>query len=173
MPAKKQAAPRETVIYAPPRGPSLTTVLVIGLIAFIAYDRWNHHRGDDGAAPDRGRVDRRLAADLSAAIDGNKVAAVYFAKICKGVAARLEIDGKSSTPMITRRQEAFELAGNVGQFATDGIDGMSFRDLPDVLTEHFADAGFDNETKDGELTAKDRDTLVDAWNELAAAFGSL
>ena len=172
MPETESVTPQPTIVYQQPRGPSLQTLLLIGLFAFVTYDKWSGG-DDDKPAPDRDRVDRRLAADLSDAINGDQVAAVYFSKICKGVASRLEIDGRSATPVITRRQEAFELAGNVGQFATNGIDGMSFRDLPAVLAEHFADAGFDNDTKGGELTAKDRDALVDAWNELATAFGSI
>lgn len=165
--------PAPQVIYANSGGSSLTTILMFGVIGFLIWDRYQQPAPDDGTDPDRGRIDRKLAADLSAAIGANPEAATYFSKLCRGVSARLEIDGDHPTPIFTRKQEAFELAGNVGQLATSGINGMSFLDLPDVLVKHFAAAGFDDQTKGGELTASDRKALVLAWQQLSDAFEAI
>jgi antirestriction protein ArdC len=153
----------------------LGTLMIGGAYAYriatadtsVVPDR-DRDRDDDRRRPDRKLVDLIEDARVSQAH------AVYFAKVCDGVANAVAADGDSEKPTIDQRAEATAIVGNVGKIATQGNDAANYRRLPDAIDAAFT--GVFPKDKDtgemvgGELTKSDRTEYVRRWRELAAAF---
>jgi hypothetical protein len=99
--------------------------------------------------------------------------AIYFAKVCVGIANRLEVDGRSSAPIFDQRKEAVDLVGTVGSLAIAGNDAANYQQLPAVITQAFQgvwESGQDGKLKAGPLTEADRKEVINRWRKLADAF---
>jgi hypothetical protein len=146
----------------------LAMLTVISVLAWMLYQGNTPAPAPPAPAPVAG--DFVDADALARVMVGEKAKehAIYFSKLCSGVAGRLEIDLASSSPIIDQRSEAAALFGIVGDFATMP-EGTQYKGLDKVI-ESTGVAVFGEELAGGELSKDDQKNLVTAWQELSAAF---
>jgi hypothetical protein len=165
-----------------PRGVNWIAVIAVLMLSFIFFTGctgvlggaayYFYSRVDaDGAKP---RPDSRVELVKSIKDAGVSSAhAVYFSKVCTGVANRLDVDAESKTPIFDQRKEAVDLVGLVGALAVAGNDAANYKRLPVVITEAFKDvweSDKDGKLKAGPLTKADHTEVVTRWRKLATAF---
>jgi hypothetical protein len=184
--APRKSSTQETttdVDYAePPRGVNWAA-LIVGLLLFCVFFTgctgvlggaayYFYGRVDaDGAKP---KPDSRVELVQSIEDAGISSAhAVYFSKVCTGVANRLDVDADSKAPVFDQRKEAVDLVGLVGSLAVAGNDAANYKRLPDVIEDAFEDvweSDKDGKLKAGPLTKDDHKEVVTRWRKLATAF---
>jgi hypothetical protein len=141
-----------------------------GTLAFVGYKIYD--RVVDTDAEPKPVPSDRLAKSIED-VGVSVPHAVYFSKVCDGVAHRLEADAETKTPIFDQRKEAFDLVGNVGSLAVAGNDAANYKRLPDVIVQAFDDvweSDRDGRFKAGPLTEMDRKQVIIRWQKLADAF---
>lgn len=151
----------------------------VGVSAYIWRVVSQESAPSDDRDRDDGRNDSRLVKDLIKDLEDARVDplhCVYFAKVCKAIANRLEVDNDSDQPVFTQRSESVDLIAVTGKLAVSGVEGMDYRDLPDVIESAFDgvwESGDDGKLMGGPLTEGDRDELVERWQQLGEAFAEV
>lgn len=105
---------------------------------------------------------------------GAKATAKHLANVCDCTTDLLARDWRKGDHHNTR-EEAAELIGQVGYFAT--IDAQaSFPAVGPIIQRHFSDSwerNSDGKLNAGELTAADKQTFSRKWTELRDAFNTV